>query len=74
MPLFEYRCDACARDFEVLMRAQDIAHCPQCGGERVQKLLSQTASGGTAGRSPLPLASSCPPGNQPCGPACCRLP
>ncbi len=72
MPLFEFRCPACRHDFELLMRGNDRAHCPQCGGEKVEKLLSETASG--AAERGLPIAASCPPGNAPCGPACCRLP
>lgn len=73
MPLFEYRCRECRQDFELLIRRAEVARCPECGSESVDKLLSETAAA-AASRSPLPLASSCPPGNAPCGPACCRLP
>ncbi len=72
MPLFEYRCPTCAIDFELLMRDGDTAACPQCGSHRVGKLLS--AASPLAAQSRLPVVGDCPPGNAPCGPACCRLP
>src|SRR5579863_6071230 len=74
MPLFEYRCRPCARDFELLIRAGDQAACPQCGTDAVEKLFSEAAVSVTnSGQSPLPLASACPPGDAPCSPTCCRL-
>jgi putative FmdB family regulatory protein len=72
MPLFEFRCPTCRHDFELLMRGSDPAQCPRCGAANVEKLFSETASGAAA--RDLPIAASCPPGNAPCGPACCRLP
>ncbi|MFN0052923.1 MAG: FmdB family zinc ribbon protein [Planctomycetales bacterium] len=74
MPLFEFRCEECQSDFEVLIRSQDQAHCPQCGNGKVKKLFSETAVAVNGSQSSLPLAAACPPGNAPCGPACCRLP
>jgi putative FmdB family regulatory protein len=73
LPLFEYRCSACAAEFELLIRAKDRAACPNCGESRVERLLSEASA--HANRSSLPIASaSCPPGDAPCGPGCCRLP
>jgi putative FmdB family regulatory protein len=45
MPLYEYRCDACEHQFEVIQRFSDdpIAVCPSCGGGPVVKLLSSPA-------------------------------
>jgi putative FmdB family regulatory protein len=45
MPLYEYRCDACEHQFEVIQRFSDdpIAICPSCGGGPVVKLLSSPA-------------------------------
>jgi putative FmdB family regulatory protein len=73
MPLFEFRCSACNRDFELLIRSGDRALCPQCGTERVEKLLSEAAAPMVAGTRSLPMASACPPGEAPCSPTCCRL-
>jgi putative FmdB family regulatory protein len=45
MPLYEYRCDACAHQFEKIQRFSDdpISVCPSCGGGPVVKLLSSPA-------------------------------
>jgi putative FmdB family regulatory protein len=73
MPLFEFRCSACAHDFELLIRSSERAACPQCGGGSVEKLLSETAPPTGAASRSLPVTSDCPPGNAPCSPTCCRL-
>lgn len=75
VPLFEYRCDDCRQEFELLVRRLEDVNCPRCGSRDLEKLLSATASSvGAARSSVLPVASDCPPGDAPCGPACCRLP
>lgn len=75
MPLFEYRCDACENDFELLVRANEKPHCPECGTERIEKLLSTTAATTAGARAGLPITGACPPSDAPpCGPGCCRLP
>ena len=45
MPLYEYRCDACGHQFEVIQKFSDepIAICPKCGSGPVAKLLSSPA-------------------------------
>ncbi|HEY8536738.1 MAG TPA: FmdB family zinc ribbon protein [Vicinamibacterales bacterium] len=45
MPLYEYRCDACQHQFEVIQKFSDapVASCPQCGSGPVEKLLSSPA-------------------------------
>ncbi len=73
MPLFEFRCSACARDFELLVRGSEPAACPNCGTGAVEKLFSESAAPVTNGTRSLPIASACPPGNAPCSPTCCRL-
>ena len=42
MPIFEYRCDACGHQFELLVFSSDETKpvCPQCNAGRVQKLMS----------------------------------
>lgn len=44
MPLYEYRCQACSHQFEVIQKFSDplVDLCPVCGG-RVEKLLSSPA-------------------------------
>jgi putative FmdB family regulatory protein len=73
MPLFEFRCGECARDFEVLIRSGEEAACPQCGTSAIEKLFSEQAAPHSSGQRSLPIASACPPGDAPCSPTCCRL-
>jgi putative FmdB family regulatory protein len=42
MPIYEYRCDACGHEKEVLQRMSDkpLAKCPKCGKRRFHKLVS----------------------------------
>lgn len=73
MPLFEFRCDKCDHEYELLVRNGEPVDCPQCGSQRVEKLLS-AARGRVTGSSRLPVTSACPPSDAPpCGPGCCRI-
>jgi putative FmdB family regulatory protein len=50
MPLYEYRCPACERRFEVLQRLGATADglvCPACGHDRVERAFSTFACAGT---------------------------
>ncbi len=44
MPIYEYRCEKCGYQFEVMQKVSDdpITKCPKCGGP-VQKLISNTS-------------------------------
>lgn len=44
MPIYEYRCKGCKKDFEVLQKITDdpLAACPACG-KQVKRLISQTS-------------------------------
>jgi putative FmdB family regulatory protein len=45
MPLYEYRCEACEHQFEIIQKFADdpIEVCPSCGQGPVVKLLSSPA-------------------------------
>ena len=46
MPLFEYRCDKCSREFSLLegMTAEKVKRvCPGCGSRKLTKLISRIA-------------------------------
>ncbi len=45
MPLYEYRCESCQHQFEVIQKFSDppIEKCPSCGAGPVVKLLSSPA-------------------------------
>lgn len=40
MPIYEYRCLDCDRAFEVLVRTNTVAVCPECGSKALSKLPS----------------------------------
>jgi putative FmdB family regulatory protein len=42
MPLYEYRCDTCAHEFEALQKMSDesLIHCPACDEASLRKLVS----------------------------------
>ena len=40
MPIFEYHCMKCDKDFEILVYGNQEVSCPQCQGTKVKKLLS----------------------------------
>jgi putative FmdB family regulatory protein len=54
MPLYAFRCQNCAQEFETLARFEETPECPSCGGARVERLLSliaKPAAGGEVGES-----------------------
>lgn len=43
MPLFEYSCQACNEQFELLVLGAQKPLCPSCGSDRLEKRLSLPA-------------------------------
>jgi putative FmdB family regulatory protein len=45
MPIYEYQCAACAHHFERVQKMTDAptSTCPECGAEKVEKLMSTGA-------------------------------
>ena len=45
MPLYEYRCESCEHQFEVIQKFSDphVSVCPKCGNGPVVKLISSPA-------------------------------
>lgn len=48
MPLYDYRCDACDKQFELLVRSTDVPACPTCGTLEIKRLISAIAPAGKA--------------------------
>ncbi|MFW2404013.1 MAG: FmdB family zinc ribbon protein [Gammaproteobacteria bacterium] len=42
MPIYEYQCQACEHIFDVLQKMSDdpLTYCPECGEQKLKKLLS----------------------------------
>ena len=50
MPIYEYRCRACAHAFEALVRGGVAPPCPACGATDLERLLSLFAVDSEASR------------------------
>ncbi len=44
MPLYEYHCQNCGQEVELLVGDRQQPACPDCGSEKLTKLLSVVAS------------------------------
>lgn len=51
MPIFEYQCGDCGREFEAFVTAERKAACPACHGNNLGKLLSRPGMVGAGERS-----------------------
>jgi putative FmdB family regulatory protein len=43
MPIFEYSCKSCGREFEMLVRTGTTPACPECASTELERLLSLPA-------------------------------
>lgn len=67
MPLYEYHCDSCKADVEILVRSlEQCPECPECGSPKLTKQLSVAAAPSVSGNpGNLPVAGTSPMSN--CG-------
>ncbi len=71
MPLYEYVCETCQKEFEALVHDGEEVECPHCQGRELHRNLSLPATPGKA--SSLPLGGGCgDPSLPPCGAPGCR--
>jgi putative FmdB family regulatory protein len=75
MPLFEYACRACDKQFEVLIRGQETPACPSCHATDLQRRLSTFAArtGAGASAAPMPAMGGCGACGDPRGPGSCSI-
>ncbi len=73
MPLYEYECRACGRQFEYLTRAGDSPACPACQSADLQKRLSVFAVGANASSPASKAVGPCAACGDPRGPGACSL-
>ncbi len=61
MPIYEYHCQDCRKDFETIVLSQGSAAevvCPQCGGKNVKKKISAPSYHLTSCGPTLPTAAT----------------
>jgi putative FmdB family regulatory protein len=73
MPIYEYGCRDCGREFEALVRSDTVPECPACHSTQLAKKLSVFATA-AAGPEPMPaMAGPCGSCGHPDGPGACAL-
>jgi putative FmdB family regulatory protein len=66
MPIYNYNCDDCQKDFEVLVKSCDYkAECTSCGSKNVKKVFSSFDFNLKNTSEPACGSGGCPGGN--CG-------
>lgn len=69
MPMYEYRCRACERQFEQLgsmERRDEAVECPSCGEQRASRQFSVFAAFGTSDGRTTSLGGCCGGGGGGC--------
>jgi putative FmdB family regulatory protein len=74
MPIFEYVCRQCSKEFEALVRGDAEVQCPVCSSKKLDKQLSVFAAATTNGTKVKELAQApCGSCGDPRGPGSCSL-
>lgn len=75
MPIFEYICKDCKKEFEALVFGRDKASCPKCKSKNLIPQLSVFAVSAKGGGSSAESApGSCGSCGDPRGPGSCSMP
>ena len=59
MPIFEYKCNQCGIDFEMLVNPSTLPVCKSCGSENIEKKLSLFGFSTNTGNDTPSCADSC---------------
>ncbi len=69
MPIYEYRCRSCGKDFELLVFGKEEPQCPECGAKDPERKMSsfgfsvgykfKASSGGGTGSCSGCTSSNC---------------
>ena len=75
MPLYEYACQTCETQFEVLVRASESPECPACHGTALERKFSVFAAraGGSEGAPTMGAPGGCGRCGDPRGPGACSM-
>jgi len=74
MPLFEYHCKSCSKEFELLVRGSQAPECPSCHGTELEKRFSTFAAHANGGGSrEMSAPAPCGACGDPRGPGACSI-
>jgi len=74
MPIYEYACHDCGREFEALVRSDTVPQCPDCHSTDLEKALSVFATAGSSAQAaPAEAAGPCGSCGHPGGPGSCAF-
>jgi putative FmdB family regulatory protein len=71
MPIYEYACQHCGREFEALVRSDTVPACPQCQSIQLEKKLSVFATATASAAASAVAAGPCGTCGHPDGPGAC---
>jgi putative FmdB family regulatory protein len=73
MPLYEYACKECEKQFELLVRGTETPECPSCHGTELERQLSVFAAHTSGGANTAPSVGACGACGDPRGPGACSM-
>ena len=73
MPLFEYQCKTCSREFELLVRGTETPECPSCRSTALERRLSVFAAHAGGGAREMSAPGPCGACGDPRGPGACSM-
>jgi len=71
MPIYEYACNDCGNQFEILVRSGDTPACPSCHSNQLEKQLSVFATTGNSTKGAPAMPGPCGSCGNPDGPGAC---
>lgn len=73
MPIYEYACQSCGREFEALVRTETVPECPGCHSTQLEKQLSVFATAAAIPERAPAMAGPCGNCGHPDGPGSCAF-
>jgi putative FmdB family regulatory protein len=73
MPIYEYACQDCGSEFELLVRSDTVAECPTCQSTQLEKQLSVFATAAATPDAAPAMAGPCGSCGHPDGPGSCAF-
>jgi putative FmdB family regulatory protein len=73
MPIYEYACHDCGREFEALVRSSTVPDCPSCHSTDLEKKLSVFATAQQSEQATPAAAGPCGSCGHPGGPGACKF-